>query len=188
MGAGVIPVSIRSGEVLFLFQKTFSGRKAGYLVDFGGGMGDNEDFRMTAVREFVEETETMYFADDLGSANRSEDRVNRQIGMVDALFEHTLAKYPHWWRRRIRENPGKVGKEWRSYFIEFPYRDITALNREWESDTSGRFKKRRELVWVSADSLLDIYQHTPQDLWKRVRQLDNVQQLIWEIGNCVTQA
>lgn len=31
-GAGVIPLAIKNGELLFLFKKTFSGRKTGYLV------------------------------------------------------------------------------------------------------------------------------------------------------------
>ena len=34
MGAGVIPLAVKDGEVLFLFQKTFTGRKAGQLIDF----------------------------------------------------------------------------------------------------------------------------------------------------------
>ena len=39
MGAGVIPFAVDAGEIQFLFQKTFSGRKVGYLIDFGGGLG-----------------------------------------------------------------------------------------------------------------------------------------------------
>ncbi|MCW8963647.1 MAG: NUDIX domain-containing protein [Gammaproteobacteria bacterium] len=180
MGAGVIPLTVYQGEVLFLFQKTFTGRKVGHLIDFGGGLGDGEDYRSTAVREFVEETETMYLADDLKVARRSEERIRQQIKDVDELFEQTLTAHPHWWRRRQTDNPEKP-KDWRTYFIEFPWRDISALNSEWESDTSGRFKKRRELVWVEGERLLDIYMHTPDLLWKRVRQLEQAQPLIHDI-------
>ena len=180
MGAGVIPFAVKNGAVRFLFQKTFSGRKVGYLIDFGGGVGDGEDHRAAAVREFVEETETMYLADDLGTAHRSEDRVREQITHVEELFEHTLSAHPHWWRRRDPGNPEKP-RDWRTYFIEFPFRDISDLNSEWESDTSGRFKKRRELVWVAADRLLELYTRSPADLWKRVRQLENIEPLICEI-------
>jgi len=180
MGAGVIPLAVKDGEVLFLFQKTFSGRKVGYLIDFGGGLAAGENYRTTAVREFVEETETMYLADDLGSARRSEDRVREQITHVEELFERTLSTHPHWWRRRDPGNPEKP-RDWRTYFIEFPFRDISDLNSEWESDTSGRFKKRRELVWVAADRLLELYARSPGDLWKRVRQLENIEPLICEI-------
>lgn len=180
MGAGVIPLAVKDGEVQFLFQKTFTGRKVGYLIDFGGGLGDGEGYRATAIREFVEETETMYFTDDLQTAYRSNERISEQVRVVEELFERTLSVHPHWWRRR---DPGNLEnpKDWRTFFIEFPFRDITALNDEWKSDTSGRFKKCRELVWVSADRLLDIYADSPNDLWKRVRQLEDASTLIDEI-------
>ena len=180
MGAGVIPLAIKDGELLFLFQKTFSGRKTGYLIDFGGGLGDGEDYRATAMREFVEETETMYLTYDLESAHQSEGRVMQQLKLVDEIFERTLLAYPHWWRRR---KPGsrKKSKDWITYFIEFPFRNILAMNSEWASDTTGRFRKRRELVWISADELLDLYTRSPKDLWKRVRQLEDAETLIREI-------
>ena len=180
MGAGVIPLVIKDGELLFLFQKTFSGRKTGYLIDFGGGLGDGEDYRATAMREFVEETETMYLSDDLKAAHRSEDRVMEQIMQVDKIFEHTLSAHPHWWRRRTPGSQNKP-KDWRTYFIEFPFRNIMALNSEWESDSSGRFRKRRELVWIPANRLLDIYARSPNELWKRVRQLEDAETLIRDI-------
>jgi hypothetical protein len=186
MGAGVIPLTVKDGEVLFLFQKVFSGRKAGYLIDFGGGLGDKEDYRATAVREFVEETETMYLTDDLALACRSDDQVRKQISAVEQLFERTLSVHPDWWCRREPGNPKKP-KDWRTYFIEFPFRDNTALNNEWASDTTGRFKKRREVVWISADSLLNIYNNSPLDLWKRVRQLENAGTLIREIQSSLLQ-
>ncbi len=44
MGAGVIPLVVKDGEILFLFQQTFSGRKVGYLIDFGGGLGVGYDW------------------------------------------------------------------------------------------------------------------------------------------------
>lgn len=180
MGAGVIPLAINNGKLYFLFQKTFSGRKTGYLIDFGGGLGDGEDYRTTAMREFIEETETMYLSSDLKTASCSEERVMQQLKQVNEIFEQTLSEHPHWWRRR---KPGhkKKPKDWRTYFIKFPFNDILALNREWEADDSGRFKKRRELVWVTADRLLDIYARSPDMLWKRVRQLEDAETLIREI-------
>lgn len=187
MGAGVIPLAIKDGELLFLFQKTFSGRKAGFLIDFGGRLDGGDDYRSTAVREFIEETETMYLSDDLTTAHRSEDRVTQQLALVSKIFEHTLSAHPHWWRRR---KPGKkkIPKDWVTYFIEFPFRDILALNNEWKSDDSGRFRKRRELVWVSADELLDIYARSPNDLWKRVRQLEDAETLIRDIQTSLLPA
>lgn len=180
MGAGVIPFAVTDGKVLFLFQKTFSGRKVGYLIDFGGGLGVDEDYRNTAIREFVEETETMYFTEDIRQAYRSAENIERQIPLVEALFEKTLSAHPHWWCKRAAGNPLKP-KSWRTFFIEFPYRDIEQLNREWAQDDSGRFRKRRELHWITGDALLDMYDKTPESLWKRVRQLENARQTIREI-------
>ena len=180
MGAGVLPFSLVEGKVLFLFQTTFSGSKAGFLTDFGGGLATGEDYRQTAIREFVEETETMYFCDDLSLAVRSEERILAQIAVVEALFEQTLRHHPDWWCRRHPGNPVRP-KDWLTFFVEFPYRDLDPLNREWQIDQSGRFKKRRELHWVAADELLAIYEHSPENLWKRVRQLQNAQQTILSI-------
>ena len=180
MGAGVIPFAANDGEVYFLLQKTFTGRKVGYLIDFGGGLGAGEDYRGTAIREFIEETETMYFADDVQQASRTVERVKNQTPIVETLFTETLSVHPDWWCRRAPGNPLHP-KLWQTFFIEFPYRDIEVLNREWEGDKVGRFKKRREIVWVAADELLALYEHAPDKLWKRVRQLENATETIQSI-------
>ncbi|MCU7935242.1 MAG: hypothetical protein KZQ99_10225 [Candidatus Thiodiazotropha sp. (ex Dulcina madagascariensis)] len=180
MGAGVIPFAVNDGSVSFLFQTTFTGRKVGYLIDFGGGVGAGENDRGAAIREFVEETETLYFSDDVRQASRSVERVRHQIPIVEALFDETLAAHPDWWCRRAPGNPLRP-KRWKTFFIEFPHRDIRALNRQWEADKVGRFKKRRELVWVQAEELLAIYENAPGRLWKRVRQLENAPEVIQSI-------
>ena len=180
-GAGVIPYAARGDGVHFLFQTTFSGRKTGYLIDFGGGVGPDEDFRQAAVREFIEETETLYFCEDVTTGRRSVETVRDQTPVVEALFDNTLRASPDSWCRRA-PGPSLRPKLWKTFFIEFPYRDIGPLNREWESDGTGRFKKRRELVWVAADELLAIYADAPDRLWKRVRQLENASQLVRSIA------
>jgi 8-oxo-dGTP pyrophosphatase MutT (NUDIX family) len=180
MGAGVIPFAVSDGKIYFLFQTTFSGRKAGHLIDFGGGLGAGEDYRETAIREFIEETETMYFSADVQQASRTVERVRNQIPIVDALFDETLAAHPEWRCRRAPGNPLRP-KLWQTFFIEFPYRDIEVLNREWEADKVGRFKKRRELFWVAAGELLAIYENAPDKLWKRVRQLENATETVRSI-------
>jgi len=180
MGAGVIPFAAIDGEVNFLFQKTFTGRKVGYFIDFGGGLGEGENYRETAIREFVEETETMYFSNDVKQARRTVESVKDQTPIVEALFDETLAIHPDWCCRRAPGNPLKP-KQWQTFFIEFPCRDIEVLNREWETDTVSRFKKRRELVWISGSELLEIYDHAPDKLWKRVRQLEKAKETIQSI-------
>ena len=177
MGAGVIPFAVTANQVHFLFQTTFSGRKTGYLIDFGGGVGPGEDYRSTAIREFVEETETMYFTDDISTARRNAEMVENQIPLVAELFEKTLSSSPDWWCMRSPGDPTRP-RLWKTFFVEFPYRDIDGLNREWAADTVGRFKKRRMLHWISARDLLTIYEGNPERLWKRVRQLQNAPAIV----------
>jgi 8-oxo-dGTP pyrophosphatase MutT (NUDIX family) len=180
MGAGVIPFARCGEQVYFLFQTVFSGRKCGYLIDFGGGLGPDEDAKQAAIREFVEETETLYFADDLAFARGTTVRVGRQVPVVEALFEQTLSIHPDWWSPRAQ---GKrlEPKHWTTFFVEFPYRDIDPLNAQWASDTEGRFKKQRKLIWLSANELLLIYQQRPERLWKRVRELSEAPRIVREI-------
>ncbi len=180
MGAGVIPFSVCNQDVYFLFQRTFTGRKIGYLIDFGGGLGVDENYQEAAIREFVEETETLYFSDNLQLAKRSIESVKAQIPMIEALFDKTLTDHPDYCCKRVSINKLKP-KDWQTFFVEFPYRDITELNQAWENDQIGRFKKRRELVWIKADELLAIYASEPNRLWKRVRQLENAREVILAI-------
>ena len=180
MGAGVIPFARHDDQVCFLFQTVFSGRKRGYLIDFGGGLGPGEDEKQAAIREFVEETETLYFADDLRLAGRTEEQVERQIPLVESLFERTLSSHPGWWCPRER-GEGSPPKRWKTFFIQFPYKNIQAFNDEWATDTTGRFKKRRQLIWLSGEELLNIYQQAPERLWKRVRELRHATRTVSEI-------
>jgi 8-oxo-dGTP pyrophosphatase MutT (NUDIX family) len=170
-GAGLLPFAVHDDRVLFLFQTTFRGRKAGHLTDFGGGVSSSETPEQAAVREFIEETETMYFCDDLSEASRSVERIEHQLPMVRALLDQTLAGHPDWWCRRTPGNPSRP-RGWKTFFMEIPYRDVDPLNREWEGDTTGRFRKRRALFWVPGDDLIAIYASDPGRLWKRVRQLE----------------
>ncbi|MCB1772808.1 MAG: NUDIX hydrolase [Gammaproteobacteria bacterium] len=165
-----MPFARRDGEVLFLLQTVFSGRKRGFLNDFGGGVDPGESDRRAAAREFVEETETMYLATDPAGARRTPSTVAAQLPRVEALFSATLGVNPDWWCARSSPNPARP-KQWKTFFIEFPYRDVSSLNRLWAADSSGRYRKRRELYWVPAERLLQLYAHQPDRLWKRVRQL-----------------
>ena len=122
----------------------------------------------------------MYFSDDVRQASRTDERINDQIPIVEKLFAETLEVHPDWWCGRAPGNPLRP-KQWKTFFIEFPYRDVDELNREWEADKVGRFKKRRELVWVQSSELLAIYENAPDKLWKRVRQLENATETIHSI-------
>ena len=184
-GAGVIPFAVVGGDTFFLFQSVLSGRKAGYLIDFGGGLSEGEAARDCAAREFIEETETMYFSDDLSRARRTEESINRQMPFVASLFDATLSDHPDWWCRRAVGNPLKP-KDWKTFFIEMPFRDPGMMNSAWLNDGLGRYKKRRELIWVPADELVSTYATHPERLWKRVRQLEGAPQLIGRIQQTKT--
>ncbi|MBT3013196.1 MAG: hypothetical protein KUF77_16485 [Candidatus Thiodiazotropha sp. (ex Lucina aurantia)] len=65
--------------------------------------------------------------------------------------------------------------------MEFPCRDVELLNRKWRDDSVGRFNKRRDLSWVTADDLLAIHETPPERLWKLVGQLEHAPNLIRNI-------
>jgi 8-oxo-dGTP pyrophosphatase MutT (NUDIX family) len=189
MGAGVIPFSTYNETVYFLFQKTFRSRKMGYLIDFGGGIDEGESYQQAAIREFVEETETLFLCeneDEIQIAQKTDSRISHQIDIMTSLFDKTLIKHPN---NCCRRKPGhKIPpKDWKTFFIEVEYRDLTLINLQWEKDaesstkSSNRFSKRRALHWVSAHDLLLIYKHNPKKLWKRVRQLEGATKVIQEI-------
>ncbi len=184
MGAGVLPFARAEGRVAFLMQRVFAGRKTGLLNDFGGGSEPGEPATRTAAREFVEETETLYFAEDPVTARRTPESVQAQLAVVEQCFADTLSLHPGWWRRRFSPNPAKP-KDWKTYFIEIPYRDVEPLNRLWEADNNARYKKRRELIWLPASDLLSLYANHPERLWKRVRQLEDATALIMEIRDSI---
>jgi 8-oxo-dGTP pyrophosphatase MutT (NUDIX family) len=188
MGASVIPFCVHQGEVLFLFHTTFSGRRAGCLVDFGGGGEKGESWQETAMREFIEETETMFFSNDVTQAVLNEKSIENQMPLLASLFDRTIDRYPDWWcAKKTDENSKKKHKDWRTYFIEFQFRELAPLNNEWAHDQGQRFKKRRELFWVSSDALLDIYRFNPERLWKRLRQLEGVEDMIESITSTMTE-
>ncbi len=170
MGAGVIPFASHGGGVLFLFHTTFTGRRAGHLVDFGGGGHPGEGHRDTAVREFVEETETLFFDPDPENARRTPERVALQSALMRQRLDETLAAHPDWFCARGPDRAGRP-RDWRTFFVEVEHRDLAAMNHAWELNPGGRFVKRRELYWVPGRELLRIYRETPERLWKRLRQM-----------------
>jgi 8-oxo-dGTP pyrophosphatase MutT (NUDIX family) len=176
-GAGVLPFALHAGRVRFLFHKTFSGRRAGLLVDFGGGVQAGETAFQTAAREFVEETEALFLAPDIRQATLAGSEYRRQLQEMQALLARTREAHADWWCRRLAQ-PGKPAKDWRTFFVEVAHRDVAGMNAAWAADDGRRFKKRRELLWVPADELLEILARQPERIWKRVRQLEAVPEVI----------
>lgn len=170
MGAGVIPFAVQDGDLLLLFHTTFRGRRAGHLVDFGGGGHPGESRRQTAIREFVEETETMFFDPEPMNARRTPERVAEQEALMAECFERTLGPHPDWFCGRTPDKEGNP-RDWLTFFVDIGYRPLDQINRAWEANPDGRFVKRRELFWVPAGELLKIFRERPDRLWKRLRQM-----------------
>lgn len=180
-GAGVIPFARVDGQPCFLFHKTFSGRRAGLLVDFGGGSRAGETQFQTAAREFVEETEAMFFADSCDADSDRGMLMEPQYRLMLQLIERTQSRHPQWWCRRVSVNSDKP-RDWKTYFVEVDYRPPDAMNRAWADNKAGRFKKRRELVWLTADQLLDVFQNSTEKLWTRVRELEGAAGIVRAIA------
>lgn len=184
MGAGVLPFALAESGVVFLMQTVFAGRKSGLLNDFGGGSEPGESAMRTAAREFVEETETLYFAADPVTARRTPESVQAQLSVVEQCFGDTLSVHPSWWCRRLSPDPSKP-KDWTTYFVQIPFRDVEPLNQLWQADSAARYKKRRQLFWLTATDLVSLYAHQPERLWKRVRQLEGAAALVMEIRDAL---
>lgn len=57
------------------------------------------------------------------------------------------------------------------------------MNKAWAEDLSGRFKKRRELLWLTAEQLLDIIDNRPEMLWKRLREYEGMREIVLAIAS-----
>jgi hypothetical protein len=184
-GAGVIPVANNDGVCCFLFHKTFSGRRAGLLVDFGGGSRAGESQVQTAAREFVEETEAMFFASNCNSDLKPQ--FDSQCRLMLQLIARTLDRNPRWWCGRKNRTGGRP-RDWKTFFVEVDYKDPAAMNTAWARDSSTRFKKRRELIWLTADELLSVIDNEPDALWNRIREYEQLRETVLVIQRDITQS
>jgi len=182
-GAGVIPFAIKDGLTWFLFHKTFSGRRAGLLVDFGGGSRSGESQLQTAAREFVEETDAMYFAENCN--DNLAPLVQSQCELMLHQIEQVQNSHPDWCCSR-KHSDGDRPRDWKTFFVEVEFRDLADMNAAWAEDRAGRFKKRRELCWLSADRLLEIVEYRPEVLWKRLRKYQGLRDAVVAIVRDVT--
>jgi len=180
-GAGVIPFARVDGTSCFLFHKTFTGRRAGLLVDFGGGSQAGETQYQTAAREFIEETEAMFFADNCNGYSDTRMQMESQYRLMLQLIENTQSLHPQWWCRRGSVNDDKP-RDWKTYFVELDYKPLDEMNAAWAEDKHRRFKKKRELLWLTAAQLLDVFDNRPESLWTRVRELEGASDIVRAIA------
>ncbi len=180
-GAGVIPFAWVDGTSCFLFHKTFTGRRAGLLVDFGGGSQAGETQYQTAAREFIEETDAMFLADSCNGDSDRRMQMKSQYQLMLQMIENTQSKHPQWWCRRASVTDDKP-RDWKTYFVEVDYRNPDVMNSAWAADKNGRFKKQRELLWLTAEQLLDVFDNRPKTLWTRVRELEGASDVVRAIA------
>lgn len=178
-GAGLIPFCVRQGGAHFLFHRTFSGRRAGLLVDFGGGRDPGESLWQAAIREFIEETEGLYFAADHELSEVNRNILPRQLPLVDRCLSRSREQHPQWCCRRYAKDRRQF-RDWRTWVVQIPYRDPAPLNQQWATDNGQRFVKRRELLWIEAPELLKKLEH-PDLFWKRVGQLQGLAAVVAEV-------
>ncbi|MCB1760925.1 MAG: hypothetical protein KDI68_14235 [Gammaproteobacteria bacterium] len=179
-GAAIIPFASDRGRLRFLLHTTFTGRRKGLLVDFGGGGRTGESAAATAAREFVEETEGMYFGDTRGYLQMRSGEIARQQSLIQRRIEATLAQHPGWQCQR-QASGGKITRTWQTFFVEIDYRPVTELNRLWAEDDEQRYRKQRELIWMPASRLLECYRAHPERLWNRLREYQGVEEIVEQI-------
>jgi 8-oxo-dGTP pyrophosphatase MutT (NUDIX family) len=179
-GAGIIPFTRDGGRLRFLLHTTFKGRRKGLLVDFGGGSHADESAAATAAREFIEETEGMYFGDKRGYRQMKRGEFARQQRLMLDRIGSSLEQHPGWRCERLTR-PGKEPRIWQTFFVEIDYRPVEDINRAWADDERQRFRKRRELIWLPAPQLLDCYRAHPERLWTRLREYQGVEEIVADI-------
>jgi hypothetical protein len=194
-GAGILPYAIDSkGNVNFLLHRTFKGKKARYLIDFGGSISnddcaDSAPPLFTAIREFCEETAGLITSENLDdiqqnlenyfSKNNSEpfyfdNNITEETVQSSKLVKDAITSlYKHF--KQQEEIIHTINNTYMLYFIEIKYIDLTLINEIFLKI----FKKIREFRWVSATDILT--NQTPLPLYDRARNSKNFLDIINKI-------
>jgi len=140
MGGGVLPVSIRKGEPVFLFSREAVARgyrDSGKWSDFGGSKENNETQRETAIRECAEEAAGL-----LGTPSDVESLINKQsVVEINVNYYTTYVVYV-------------------PYYAEFPeefrkvYVNACTETPEMVSLPNGLYEKD-DACWISLSELKD---------------------------------
>ena len=91
MGAGILPVSFKDGELMFLVGKENKYNDSPGFSDFGGGREKNESNYQTAIREGAEEL--MGF---IGNKNQIKKYMKKgNFSIIENNYEMFLFYYPY---------------------------------------------------------------------------------------------
>lgn len=141
-GAGCIPYSLDDdGSLVFLFHSMIynpekKSKKLGYYVDCGGGRIGEESLKVTAVREFNEET-MWVFADHLGYGSH-EEAINNMLPLLENK-EAIIFSAICW--------------EYHSYLINLPFINSNILNKIFEEKRLKVNEKARMFHWLTLENL-----------------------------------
>ena len=122
----------------------------------------------------------MFFSDSCNDDSVTRMQMKSQYQLMLQLIENTQRKHPQWWCKRGSVNTEKP-RDWKTYFVEVDYRAPDDMNTAWAADKYDRFKKKRELFWLTAAQLLDVFDNRPEALWKRVRELEGASDIVRSI-------
>jgi hypothetical protein len=151
-------------EIVFLFHKTFAGKKVGFWMDCGGG-GKRTDpnIEFSAIREFNEETMAMFlFDDNLILENNEEikkiteivekektDDVEKYLCMFNERLQKCILKTKDYFDRHISTIISFKGG-FRLFLVPSPIHfELSALNHVF-----SLMKRRKEFFWVSYATLV----------------------------------
>lgn len=117
MGAGILPLALKEGEVQFLLSRESSGRDKGLWCHFGGGKERGESYIDTAIREGLEESNGLF-----GSHQHLTDLMSDQLVDIVTMNGHRIYVVQVKWDERLpeafksdflqvaRSHPGVIGK------------------------------------------------------------------------------
>ena len=143
VGAGCIPYSLNEhGELVFLFHAMSrvsigkQSKKLGFYVDCGGGGKEGESLKVTAIREFNEETMWVY-AEQMGF-NSHEEAINN----MKKLIENSKAIIY-----------SSICWEYHCFLINLPFINPNILNEEFEKRRIEVNEKPRNFYWITKSEL-----------------------------------
>uniref|UniRef100_A0A6C0AZW4 Nudix hydrolase domain-containing protein n=1 Tax=viral metagenome TaxID=1070528 RepID=A0A6C0AZW4_9ZZZZ len=120
--AGIVPYTISNGYTYFLLGKETSNNK---WSGFVGGSEPGETPRKTAIREFHEETATIF--------TNANGYIEKQLTLIEPIIEKT-----------------STGKTVYIWFVEFPaYVDFLQFYINKQILNEKHFKEKSELRWFS---------------------------------------
>lgn len=135
---GILPYTIISNNIYFLFQKPHTKHKKQFYTDFGGKRETSDiDIIYTSAREFAEETNGEFFRKSIYDINEY-DYIKRSTIIMDSIIRYRKPIYLY----------NYYGK-YITYFVEVYPISVSALgNIEYKENI------KRDCIWISLDEVI----------------------------------